>query len=365
MSGPAGSTQPVSTQAHAPVLDRVVGQARAVRLLRASVAAPLHAYLFVGPPGSGRREAALAFAAALVCPHGGCGTCEACTEALAERHPDVVVVERTGASISLDQAREVTRISLRSPRAAPYQVLVLVDFHLVTAAAPALLKTIEEPPGTTVIVVVADSVPPDFVTIASRCLRVEFDHLSEADVALALERDGVDTGRAKAVAQAAGGRLDRARLLVRDEGFAARLGLWRSIPQRLDGTGATVASIVEELLAAANEPVEVVKARQAEELEHLAALAEQAGERSIPGRPVVEERHRREQRRVRVDELRAGLAALSATYRDRLGDGRSDAGLSIQLRAIELVNEASERLARNPNEALLLEWLLLRLDSLT
>ena len=61
---------------------------------------------------------------------------------------------------------------------------------------------------------------------------------------------------------------------------------------------------------------------------------------------------------------RAGLAALSATYRGRLGDGRAASGLSIQLRAIELVNEASERLSRNPNETLLLEWLLLRLDGL-
>jgi len=360
MTDPAGSQAP-----HAAVFERVIGQDRAVRLLRASLAAPVHAYLFVGPPGSGRREAALAFGAALVCPHGGCGVCEACTEALAERHPDVVVVERAGASISVEQAREVTRLSLRTPRAAPYQVLVLVDFHLVTQAAPALLKTIEEPPDTTVIVITADSVPSDFVTIASRCLRVEFQPLSEPDVALALERDGVDPGRAQAVAQAAGGRLDRARLLVRDEGFAARLERWRNIPSRLDGTGATIGTLVEELIAAANEPVEVVKARQAEELEHLATLAEQAGERAIPGRPLVEERHRREQRRVRTDELRAGLAALSATYRDRLADGRPSAGLSIQLRAIELVNEASERLVRNPNEPLLLEWLLLRLDSLT
>jgi DNA polymerase-3 subunit delta' len=349
----------------APVLDRIVGQQRATRLLRASLAGPVHAYLFVGPPGSGRREAALAFGAALVCPDGGCGKCEACREALAERHPDVVVVERVGASISVPQAQEVTRLSLRTPRAAPYQVLVLVDFHLVTLAAPALLKTIEEPPDTTVIVVIADSVPADFVTIASRCVRVEFDPLSEAEVALALERDGVEPGKAQAVAQAAGGRIDRARLLVRDEGFAERLERWRQIPARLDGTGATVVLLAEELIAGANEPVEVVKARQAEELAHLAALAEQAGERAVPGRPVVEERHRREQRRVRTDELRAGLAALSATYRDRLADGRRAAGLSIQLRAIDLVNEASERLTRNPNEALLLEWLLVRLDSLT
>lgn len=361
---PASARLRPAPSAHSPVLERIVGQARAVSLLEASIAAPLHAYLFVGPPGSGRREAALAFGAALACPNNGCGICETCREALAGRHPDVVVVERRGASISVEQARDVTRLALRTPRAAPYQVLVLVDFHLVSLAAPALLKTIEEPPDTTVIVVTADSVPADFVTIASRCLRVDFDPLTEVEIAQVLEREGVEQGRAAVVAQAAGGRLDRARLAVRDEGFSARLDRWREVPSRFDGTGATVALLVSELVAAAGEPVDVLKARQAEELEHLSALAEQAGERGIPGLPLVEERHRREQRRARTDELRAGLAALSATYRGRLGDGRAASGLSIQLRAIELVNEASERLSRNPTETLLLEWLLLRLDGL-
>lgn len=349
---------------HAPVLDTVIGQERAVRLLRSSVARPLHAYLFLGPPGSGRLQAATAFAAALVCPLKGCGECEQCRAALAGEHPDVVVVERRGASIQIEQIREVTRLSLLSPRAGRHQVLVLVDFHLVGTNAPALLKTIEEPPDTTVIVVIADSVPADFVTIASRCLEVRFDSLVEADIVRALEADGVPAPRAEAVAQAAGGRLDRARWLVRDEGFGARLQLWRSVPARLDGTGATAAVLAAELVAACSEPVEVVKKRQEEELSHLSELAGQAGERSVPGRPLIEERHRREQRRVRTDELRAGLAALSATYRARLEGSGPPSGLSVNLRAIELVSEAAERLVRNPNETLLLEWLLVRLDGL-
>ncbi len=358
------STAAEHPSAQAPVLGTIVGQARAVRLLRSSATAPVHAYLFLGPPGSGRLQAAAAFGAALVCPLGGCGECEQCRAALAGDHPDVVVVERHGASIQIEQIREVTRLSLLSPRAGRHQVLVLVDFHLVGTNAPALLKTIEEPPGTTVIVVIADSVPADFVTIASRCLEVRFESLVEADIVQALEADGVPLARAEAVAQAAGGRLDRARWLVRDEGFGARLGLWRSVPSRLDGTGATVAVLAAELVAACNEPVEIVKKRHEEELSHLAELAEQAGERSLPGRPLIEERHRREQRRVRTDELRAGLAVLSATYRARLQDGGAPSLLSINLRAIGLLDEAAGRLVRNPNETLLIEWLLVRLDSL-
>src|ERR1019366_6887422 len=207
--------------------------------LRGALRAPLHAYLFIGPPGTGRRDASIAFAAALLCPSGGCGECTSCQEALALRHPDLAVIERAGASILVDQAREVARMALRTPRAARYQVLVLVDFDLVEKAAPALLKTIEEPPDTTVIVLIAETVPSQFVTIASRCVQVQFKPLDDEAIIEVLMREGVEVATATSVAEAAGGRLDRARLLARDPGFAERLQRWRSVPSRLDGTGAT------------------------------------------------------------------------------------------------------------------------------
>lgn len=359
MSAPASS----GTAAPAPVFGRVAGQPSATALLAASAHQPLHAYLFVGPPGTGRREAAGAFAAALFCPDGGCGTCVVCTEVLAERHPDYVVVERVGASISIEQAHEVARAAIRTPRSAPFQVLVLVDFHLVGGAAPALLKTIEEPPATTVIIVLAESVPPAFVPIASRCLTVEFEPLSDEVVAEVLEREGLEHGEALTVAAAAAGRLDRARVLARDPGFSARLARWRAVPTSLDGTGARVAELAEELLAGANEPVEVVAARQAEELEALAAEAKQRGERGVAGRAAIDERHRREQRRVRTDELRAGLGALGAVYRERLRGPMTPQRLEATVEAIEAIDDVSGRLGRNINESLVLQWLFLQLDS--
>ncbi len=348
----------------APVLGRVVGQARAVRQLDASIATPVHAYLFLGPPGTGKREAALAFAAALTCPSGGCGGCPSCSEVLALRHPDVVLVERQGASIQVSQAQEVVRLAMRSPRAARFQVLILVDFHLVEQAAPVLLKTLEEPPETTVVIVVADSLPPDLLTIASRCVTVTFDALAGTDVVRMLVKEGADVAVATAVADVAGGRLDRARLLLGEEGFFRRVERWRSIPSRLDGTGATVVILAEELVAASLEPLEAVKARQSAELEALASQAERFGERTISGRAAIEDRHRREQRRVRADEMRAGLATLAGVYRARLDGPQGTQVSSASLRAVELIAEAAERLQRNVNEVLLLEWLLLRLDSL-
>jgi len=346
--------------AAAPVLDRIVGQKGAVRMLRASLRAPLHAYLFAGPPGTGREEAAAAFAAALFCPDGGCSKCEVCRATLERRHPDLVVVEREGAAIARWQVDEVVRLASRSPRAAPYQVLVLVDFHLIGAAAPALLKTIEEPPSTTVIIVTADSVPADFVTIASRCARVDFRPLSSEDLVEVLVGEGADRGAAETVAQVARGRLDRARLLLQDPGFSHRVALWRDLPAHLDGTGATAAALAAQLVASAEEPVEVVRQRQARELEERAAQASAAGERSVPGRAEIEARHRREQRRVRTDELRAGLAVLAGSYRRRL-DGAGGQSRSA-ITAIELIDEAASRLLLNVNETLLLEWLLVKLD---
>ncbi len=348
----------------APVLDRVKGQPAAMELLRGALRAPVHAYLFIGPPGSGRLDASIAFAAALMCERGGCGECASCQEALALRHPDLQVVERVGASISVKQAREVARLALRTPRAARFQVLVLVDFHLVDDAAPALLKTIEEPPDTTVIIITAETVPSPFVTIASRCMQVQFRPLRDEAIVEVLTGEGVDVSTATVVAEVAGGRLDWARLLARDPGFADRLQRWRTVPSRLNGTGARVAELADELLASIAEPVEVVRARQSEELTLLQEEADRRGEKVIPGRSVIEERHSRELHRVRTDEIRAGLAALSSVCRERLAEpDASPQRLRSTLASIAAIDEASTRLTRNVNATMLLQWLLVHLDN--
>ncbi|MGD0741881.1 MAG: hypothetical protein ABSA31_01095 [Acidimicrobiales bacterium] len=323
----------------------------------------MHAFLFVGPPGSGKRETARAFSAALVCPNGGCGDCPSCRDVLAGRHPDVVFVERHGASILVDEAREVAQLAQRAPRIARLQVLVLADFHLVDRAAPALLKTIEEPPETTVIIVLADKRVPSLVTIASRCVDVEFSSLDVGSIAGALRAGGATEEVALAAASAANGRLDRARLLVGDPGFATREARWRSVSERLDGTGAAVATLTTELLAATEELLVVLTERQEAELASADAAAELAGERRTPGRKAIEERHRREQRQVRTDELRAGLATLAATYRTRLGAENLPARRAASLvAACQEIDAAATRLSRNPNETLLVQALLLRLD---
>jgi DNA polymerase-3 subunit delta' len=91
--------------------------------------------------------------------------------------------------------------------------LLLDEFHLVKDAGPKLLKTIEEPPAGTFFVVLADELPPELITIASRCVRVDFDALTAPLIAARLVDEGVGLERADEVAAFAGGDLDRARLL--------------------------------------------------------------------------------------------------------------------------------------------------------
>jgi DNA polymerase-3 subunit delta' len=347
----------------------VIGEDAAVGALRAAAKRPVHAYLLVGPPGTGKRAAAKSFAASLLCPNGGDGTCETCRRVLAGIHPDVAMVEREGPFINIEAARAITRAAARSPVEGDRKVLILLDFHLVREAGPALLKTIEEPPASTVFVILADYVPPELLTIASRCVRIDFAPLSESVIAETLSREGVDEKLAHELAKAAEGRLDRARLLAADPEFATRRRTWQEIPTRLDGLGVTAVSIAGELVELLERSVTPLRLRHEEELADLEernARMNEVNGRLAGGSRVskagfrdLEERQRREVRRQRTDELKAGLAALAGVYRDRLaagGPGTADA-----LAAVELVQQLYTNLAYNPNELLQLQALLVRL----
>ncbi|MDE3086554.1 MAG: DNA polymerase III subunit delta' [Acidobacteriota bacterium] len=341
----------------------VVGQERALALLAAAARRPVHAYLFVGPPGLGQRGMARGFAALLLCPHGGCGHCDVCRRVLAGVHPDLVEVERVGAALSVGDAAEVVRLAHRRPLEGRRQVLVVSDLHTAWRAAPALLKTLEEPAGETVFVLFADFVPAELATVASRCVVVELSPLSPGALAAALRDEGIDPARAEELSVAAGGSPERARLLAADTHLAERRALWLSVPARLDGTGASAAALAAELHASAEEATAPLRARHAEENEELAARAEAFGARSVPGRKAIEDRQRREERRWRTDELLTGLAALSGAYGRRLAEATGEARLRALAQAVGAIEEAGRRMVHNPNELLMLEALLVRLSA--
>ena len=227
------------------VWDDLVGQEPVVETLREASsgggagAAMTHAWLFTGPPGSGRSNAAKAFAAALQCDRGGCGECQSCTTALAGSHPDITLLRTDGLSIGTDLARDHVRRAALHPAVGRWQIIIVEDSDRLTdQAANALLKSIEEPSPQTVWMLCAPAVEDVLVTIRSRCRPVLLRTPPAGAIArLLVERDGIEPGLAHASAAAAQGPIGRARGLARDPGARDRRREILSIPARLRGMG--------------------------------------------------------------------------------------------------------------------------------
>ncbi len=348
----------------------VVSQDAAVTALRAAAANPVHAYLFRGAPGNGGLAAAHGFAAALLCPEGGCGECATCRAALAGTDPDLHIVRRSGASVSKETLRQVVTLAQRRPLHAARQVIVILDVHLVLDRAPVLLKTLEEPPGDTVFVLLADDVTPDLVTIASRSIEVAFPPVPREELVRWLTESGVAADMAAVVADSAGGNPERARIMVDDPDVAARVALWSSVPGELTVSGMTAAGMTRRVLESADRAVEPLREAHAREVEALTAAAKEMGERGLPGRKEIVEQHQREERRFRTDALRAGLGVLARAYRGRVVQAAQqpvpvgDQDVRSAAEAVGLITETAEALPRNPNETLLVQSLFVRLAAL-
>lgn len=336
----------------------VIGQADAVDQLRASVVNPVHAYLFLGPHGSGRWAAARAFAAEVLSVGLDAeGAERAARLALRGEHPDLVRIDPTGNQYREEEVGQIITEASRTPIEGARKIIVADRFHTANATAIGrLLKTLEEPPASTIIVLLSEDVPDEQITIASRCVTVTFQAVPHADVVAWLGQQGVTGEMAETVALASGGDLRRAGDLAGDDQVARRHDAWRSAPERLDGSGAAVAVLVDELRAMIDEAQGPIDARHATELEDLAEREERLGTRGS-GRRDLEAAQKREVRRLRMDELRFGMATLAGVYRDRLRANASQRDLA----ALDVLRDANEALIRNPNEALLLQAMFLRL----
>ena len=175
-------------------------------------------WLFTGPAGSGRSNAAIAFAAALVCEKGGCSTCNSCISTILGTHADVELIKTQGLSIKIDEVRElITRASWK-PSIANYRIVVIEDADRLTdSAANALLKVIEEPGLRTIWLLCAPTLTDVLPTIRSRCRHLALRTPStKAITKLLIERDQIETKTAEFVANASGGHIGRARRLALD-----------------------------------------------------------------------------------------------------------------------------------------------------
>ncbi|WP_310961510.1 DNA polymerase III subunit delta' [Nocardioides terrisoli] len=230
------------------VWDQLVGQQHVVPRLRAAAGdratGMTHAWLFTGPPGSGRSNAALAFAAALQCEQGGCGHCPSCHQVAIGAHPDVGVTRTEKLSIGVDEVRQLVRSAALTPVGRRWQILVVEDADRLTdQAANALLKAIEEPNDRTVWLLCAPTVEDVLPTIRSRTRLVVLSTPSVEDVADFLVRvEGVGAEEASYAARASQGHIGRARALARDDDTRQRRQEVVAIPARLDSLGACMAA---------------------------------------------------------------------------------------------------------------------------
>ena len=323
----------------------VIGQSEAVQRLRAAVAAAhgdtevpaaamAHAWLFTGPPGSGRSVAARAFAAALQCPDQGCGRCPQCHTVLARTHADVRSVVPEGLTIGVKDMRAVVQLAARRPTTGPWHVVLIEDADRLTeGASNALLKSIEEPPARTVFLLCAPSTHPDdvSVTVRSRCRVLALRIPPAAAIAdVLIRRDGVDPEMADWAASVAGGHVGRARRLSMDEEARSERARILSLPGALRSMADVFAEAAELLATAKGEARSVVDRRDGAEMEELktalgaGGTGKGAANAARGSAGVVKELERRQKSRAtrtERDVLDRALVDLSGFYRDVIAVG--------------------------------------------
>lgn len=366
-----------------------------------TVAAMTHAWLFTGPPGSGRSTAARAFAAALQCTDAyvpGCGQCQDCHTAFAGTHPDVTLVATDQLTIGVDQTRGLVLGAAMSPSRRRWQVIVVEDADRMTeGAANVLLKAIEEPAPHTVWVLCAPSTQDMIPTILSRCRQLALRTPSPDAIADALAAtDGVDRPRAYAAARAAQGHIGRTRALLFDQAAAAGRGEALKLPGEVADVGRALAAAQSLVDAAAAEAKAVSEALDSAETAELkVALGYGQGKGAGSARGVagsagilkeLETKQKRRATRTQRDALDRALIDIAAFYRDVLTQqfdpsGAAALGLVHQdharqtqtiaanstpaatLRRIQAVFEAREAIAANVAPLLAVESMALALRS--
>ncbi|MBU2693828.1 DNA polymerase III subunit delta' [Pimelobacter sp. 30-1] len=326
------------------VWDTLVGQKPTVAALEKAVAGQgmTHAWLFTGPPGSGRSNAAIAFAAALQCDQGGRGpdcpdTCHTCHTVLAGSHADVSVIRTQKLSIGVDEVRDLVRRASLSPMGDRWQILIVEDADRLTEqACNALLKAIEEPNGRTIWMLCAPTVEDVLPTIRSRCRLVTLATPTTEEVAGFLQARGVEAGRASYAARASQGHIGRARALAFDDDVSRRRQEVVSMPVRLTTLGRCM-DAATRLASAAKDEADAITAeldaREKVDLDAAYGVVER-GRRPReygPALAALEKGQRTRAKRRHLDVVDRGLTDLMSVYRDAIALATGAPG--------ELVNE--------------------------
>ncbi len=322
------------------VWDSLVGQKVAIAALATAAGGHgmSHAWLFTGPPGSGRSNAAIAFAAALECEQQGCGSCHACRTVLAGSHADVSVIRTEKLSIGVDEVRDLVRRAALAPVGRRWQVMIVEDADRLTdQACNALLKAIEEPTDRTVWMLCAPTVEDVLPTIRSRCRMVTLTTPTTEEVAAFLVRtEGVAAGLASYAARASPGHIGRARALARDEDTRNRRHEVVTLPAKLTTLGACMnaaTNLPEVTKVEADLITGELDAREKADLDSAYGVVER-GRRPreyAPALAALEKGQKTRAKRRHLDVVDRSLMDLASVYRDAIAVAAGAAG--------QLVNE--------------------------
>jgi DNA polymerase-3 subunit delta' len=315
------------------VFDDLVGQEHIIDILQSAAAASrdgaqtqemTHAWLFTGPPGSGRSSAAVAFAQALICTKNGCGTCSDCNSAKTSGHPDVEIICTEGLSIKVEEIRELLTRVAWAPSMGGWRVVVMEDADRLTeSAANALLKAIEEPGTRTVWLLCAPTLHDVLPTIRSRCRNLQLRTPStEAVTQVLINRDKISPDMAQFAAKVSQGHIGRARHLATNEAARRNRKVIMQLPMQL-GSPASALQAAQTLVDIATEEAKSTsESRDEFEIEKL----QEAYGKGATGRGMAtggskavkeleKEQKSRATRMVR-DSIDGALLDLSTFYRD-------------------------------------------------
>jgi len=365
------------------VFDDLVGQEHIIEILQGAVAASrtgeesqemTHAWVFTGPPGSGRSSAAVAFAQALICPNNGCGTCNDCNSAKTHGHPDVEIIRTEGLSIKVEEVRELLTHVAWAPSMGGWRVVVMEDADRLTeSAANALLKAIEEPGTRTVWLLCAPTLHDVLPTIRSRCRHLQLRTPSlQAVTNVLINRDHIAPAMADFAARVSQGHIGRAKYLATNESVRSNRKTIMQLPLQLGSLAAAfqaAQTLVDLATAEANASSEVRDEKEIEKLQEAYGKGATGRGMATGGAKAVKELEKeqksRSTRMVR-DSIDGALLDIATFYRDvmMVQSGNTDSMINTDMREeiesyaakspshstvnkINAIMDARENLARN------------------